>query len=300
MQFIWSDGGVTLFEKHENIKRILNEIVPITVLLGFLGFGDIVWSRTGNLYIVTIYFMVIIIIVLSFGIGLIHSQLEEMKHFKGDYFGMLGTFFYNTEEPINDTKHHLIYAEAEYTIQNDDGMYKWVLKGFNTLDEPSSNLTVKIAGVSPVDEASSLGLAVKDMATGELYNDKQIILIKNLPHLKVFDLKFPKPLARNDFFDIEIRCRWDNNFPLSKKHDYVFFGAGSYWSEGVDKFVGRLVCDVPITYSVIEKMDSGVLIKEQKQPKAIDTNPKHYVLEWDISNPHKTYILRFTKDTKKK
>jgi len=152
-----------------------------------------------------------------------------------------------------------------------------------------------LSGDSPAD-VSSLSLAVTDEAASARFGDGHVQVVSDLPYLKVFDILFTKPLNKDEYFDLRISCRWDNTFARSRRYDYVFFPWGQYAALGIDKSIGRLVSDVPISDFVLERLESGRLVKERAQPKLVDTAPHHFVLEWEVSNPRHVYILRFTKD----
>lgn len=295
-----------MFRIEDEPKKVLSEIIQ---LLGYVALGITLWGLTKSILTMVVYFLLIsnLVIVLRYRqlsrkfqelqkkLGTAELSGEELQRFRGLFEGMLALYLYTTERPNSDPKHHFVLVQEEYVIYKDDGIYNWVLKGYNVHDDPSSSLTVKLSGDAPADIAS-LSLSVTDGLTGQYYEDNQVRVVSDLPYLKVFEIGFPKAIRKDEHFEIKLNCRWDNTFTRSRKYDYVFFPWGPYATHGIDKLIGRLVCDVPIVEFVLERLDSGKLIKEHRQPKAIDTASKHYVLEWEISNPQYVYILRFTKE----
>jgi hypothetical protein len=290
----------------EETKRILLEIAG---LFGYLGLGLTLWQLTMNAPLMFAYGLFILCILLLLRYRRVNRKLtqlqeklsaygqstEELQLVKGLFEGMLGLWLYSTEYPTSDTKHHFTSFHEEYIIHGDNGIYNWLLRGYNTLDEPSHVLTLKLTGDTPID-TSSLSLSVVDNCTGQRYHDKQIRVVKDLPYLKILDIVFPKPIEKDECFDLRIGCRWDNTFPRSRRYDYVFFPFGHYAAKGIDQSFVRLVCDVHISDFALHRLEAGRLIKERAQPKIVDTSRRHFTLEWEIANPQHVYILRFTKE----
>lgn len=295
-----------MFKPGDETKSILLDIVG---LLGYLGIGIALWQLTMSFLLIIIYVQFIICLLLLIRWYMMNQELaqleeslslarrskEELQRIQGLFKGMLGLWLYATEPPFFDTRHHFTFIEEEYIIHGDNGTYNWILRGFNTLDKPSQFLTVKFSGDAPID-ISSLALSVIDNLTGQRYHDKQIRLVKDMPYLKIFDIIFSKSIIKGQYFELKLSCRWDNTFPRSRKHDYVFFPLGYYAIKGIDKMFVRFVSDVPISYFVLYRLDSGHLVKEPAQPKIVDKARRHFTLEWENSNPECVYILRFTKE----
>jgi hypothetical protein len=287
-------------------RRTFLDIIQV---LGLVGLGIGIWELTKSVRIMLIYALLISNVIyalrhrmLSQRFGLLQQQMGsaeqdrgELQRFRGLFEGMLALFLYTTEQPQVDIKHHYTLIQEEYVIHKDDGMYNWVLRGRNTLNEPSAGVVLKLSGDSPSD-LSSLSLAITDGITNQRFADGYLQVLNDLPYLKVFDIIFAKPIEKDEAFDLRVSCRWDNTFARSRRYDYVFFPWGQYAALGIDKSIGRLVSDVPISDFVLERLESGRLEKERAQPKLVDTSAHHFVLEWEVSNPRHVYILRFTKD----
>jgi hypothetical protein len=295
-----------MFRIDDETKKVLVEVIE---LLGYLALGITFWELTKNVYFIAIYVLLSFCLLLLLRyraanreidklkdlLGQSAQSTEELQRIQGLFQGMLGLFLITAENPFPDRKHHFTFVQEEYVVHGDDGIYNWILQGCNVLHRPSQSLIVKFAGDTPVD-ISSLALSVLDKSTGQRYSDKQIRMLKDLPYLKVFELLFAKPISEDECFDLSLSCRWDNTFARARRYDYVFFAWGYCATQGIDKLVGRLVCDVPIADFVLEKIEAGRLQKEHSQPKLVDTSSKHFVLEWEVSNPQHVYLLRFTKE----
>jgi hypothetical protein len=295
-----------MFRLDGETKRILLEFAG---LLTYLGLGVALWQITLSPSWILVYGLCLFCLLLLLRYRSVNQKLtqlqstlgtagqsaEELQKVRGLFEGMLGLWLYTTELPTSDTKHHFTFLEEEYIIHGDDGTYNWMLQGYNTLDEPSQTLTVKFSGDAPVD-ISSLVLSVMDNSTGQRYHEKQIRAIKDFPYLKIIDIAFPKPIGKDECFDLRLSCRWNNTFPRSRRYDYVFFPFGYYAAKGIDKLLVRLVCDVPLCDFELHRLESGRLLKELTQPKIVDRGRKHFTLEWEISHPRHVYILKFTKE----
>ena len=294
------------FTKDKNIKSILLDAAQ---MLGYLALGIAIWETSKNAYLVIIYalLMLMLMIVLRYNYlikkvshleSLVNNSEDSIKdaaRIKDLFEGMLSLILYITEKPSVEAKHKFTFIEEEYIVHGDDGIYNWKLKGYNPDGKPSRSLTIKYSGDSPID-VSSLSLSVIDKQNDLRFTDDQIKIITDMEYLKILRLEFPDKIEKGSKFDLIISCRWDNTFTRSRKHDYVFFAWGFYASKGVEKLVGRLVCDVPISNFVLERLEKGSLIKEIHQPKIIESKSNHYVLEWEATNPNHFYILRFTKE----
>lgn len=256
-----------MFRLDDETKRVLLEVAG---LLTYLGLGVALWQLTTSPLVILIYGLSTFCFLLLFRYQSVNRKLaqlqerfrttgqniEELQRVQGLLEGMLGLWLYTTELPATDTKHHFIFLKEEYIIRGDDGFYNWMLRGYNTLNEPSQVLTVKFSGDAPVD-VSSLALSVVDNSNEQRYPDKQIRVIKDLPYLKIYDIVFPKPIEKDECFDLRLSSRWDNTFPRSRKYDYVFFPMGYYAAKGIDTLFVRLVSDVSISDFVFYRLDSG-------------------------------------------
>lgn len=295
-----------MFKLEDSTKSLLKEIIS---LLGYLSLGIAIWNATHDVLVICIYALLAFYLLLLLRylaanrrikevesqLALANNSADDLQRVQGLFEGMLGLFLYITEPPQSDTNHHYSFAQEEYVIQGDDGVYNWILKGCSIQDEPSTGLTLKYSGDSPID-ASSLALSVTDQLTGHRYTHDQFHLVKDFPYLKILNVTFAQPILKGQCFDLKLSCRWDNTFTRSRKYDYVFFAWGYYAAQGIDKLIGRLICDVPIGDIILERLEDGRLIKERRQPKLVDTATKHFVFEWEVDNPRQVYILRFTKE----
>ncbi len=295
-----------MFRPDTEIKQILLDIAGLTA---YLGLGITLWQITTSIPYIVAYTLLILCLLLLLRYHILHQTLdqlqgqlnndrhhmEKLQQVQGLFEGMLGLWFYTTELPTADIKHHFTFLEEEYIIHGGNGTYNWILEGRNTLDEYSQSLTLKFSGDAPTD-TSALALSVVDDLTGQRYHDKQIKIAKDLPYLKTFEVIFPEPIAKEEQFKLRLSCRWDNTFPRSRRYDYVFFPLGYYAAKGIDKLLVRLVCDVPLNDFILSRLDSGRLVKEHTQPRILSRGSKHFVLEWEVSQPQHVFVLQFTKD----
>jgi hypothetical protein len=275
-------------------------------LLGYLAAGVTIWQLFGSPLAEAVYFLTLALSAVTF----LYLRLKgEYRRFREQYAeiartieqleraellskGMLSLILYLTEKPVNDDQHHFTYIEEEYAIHGDDGTYKWIIEGQNIRLTPSSELILKIAGDAPVDHRE-LGLRVKDEISDKWMDD--IRLLKDDAFYKVYAVKFPVPLGRGDTFRLSANCRWNNAFTRSRQYDYVFSAWSAYAAHGVDRFVGRIVSDVPLSQFILERLEEGQRVKDPVQPRIVDTSRTHTVLEWEISNPQHVFLLTFRK-----
>jgi len=96
-------------------------------------------------------------------------------------------------------------------------------------------------------------------------------------------------------FDLLISVRWPNTFTRSRENDYMFFPLGYEYQRGIDRYVIRLISDVPIIEYQLERLAEGNLIKERSQPKVVEKTRDHITLEWETTQPQWIYMLRFRK-----
>lgn len=197
-----------------------------------------------------------------------------------------------TQPPYADDQHHLTYVREEYVVHGDDGTYNWTLCGKNALNSDSSCIYIKISGDSPID-LSELPITSIDKLNGD--NRLNMSCIGDRPNCKAFAIQFTNPIAPGQSFEIQLSCRWDNTFLRTHKRDYVFFSWGAFATLGIDRLIGRLVCDTPVTDFALERFDDGQRLREPRQPRVVDTSDRHTVLEWEVLNPRSIYVLSFTK-----
>jgi hypothetical protein len=127
--------------------------------------------------------------------------------------------------------------------------------------------------------------------------DMEVRLLKDHAFCKVYSIPFPAPLLKGQAFRLNISCRWDNAFSRSRQYDYVFSAWGAYAIQGIDRLVGRVVSDVPLSHFVLERLEGeDQRIKDPVQPKHIETGPQRHVLEWEITNPRHVFLLTFRKE----
>ena len=281
-------------------------------LITYLGFGITIWAIDPNYYIEAIYILSVAVGTLIYRdfrlsrqiIGLraelasvkntiaATSDLGELAHIDGLARGLVGLMVHLTQPPYTDDRHHLSFVREEYVVHGDDGTYNWTLSGQNASDSVSQSIYVKISGDSPID-LTELPVTVID----RLHGDAQLRFscIGDRPNCKAFSIDFVQPLSPGDAFELQLSCRWDNTFLRTHTRDYVFFSWGAFAALGIDRFIGRLVCDTPVTDFVLERFDDGQRLREPRQPRVVDTSDRHTVLEWEVLNPTSIYVLSFTK-----
>ena len=286
-------------------------------LVTYLAFGIAIWQLWPGYAAQAIYILCVIVAGLAYRVirlsrrsaslnnqleelrrsTAVESQtLEEMAHIDGLARGLLGLMVHLTQPPYSDTQHHLTYVREEYVVHGDDGTFNWILKGHNALDSPSQSLFVKISGDSPVD-VTELPLTVLD----RLHGDRPLTTtcVTDRPNCKAYAIEFERPLEPMQAFEIQVNCRWDNTFIRTRRRDYVFFSWGAFAALGIDRLIGRLVCDTTIADFVLERFDDGQRLREPRQPRVMDSSSKHTVLEWEVLNPRSIYVLSFTKNTER-
>jgi hypothetical protein len=281
-------------------------------LITYLGFGITLWVIKPSYYIQAIYVLVIALAILIYRDFRLSREIVDLRaeltlarntitagndlveagHIDGLAKGLLGLMVHLTQPPYTDSPHHLDYVREEYVVHGDDGTYNWTLSGNNALEADSRSIFVKISGDSPID-VSELPVT----ATDRLHGDVQLNLscIGDRPNCKAFAIEFLSPLSPGEAFELQLSCRWDNTFLRTHKRDYVFFSWGAFAALGIDRLIGRLVCDTPVTDFVLERFDDGQRLRESRQPLVLDTSDRHTVLEWEVFSPRSIYVLSFTK-----
>ncbi len=292
--------------------EISAQIAVGAVLITYLGFGITIWVLTKSFAIEIIYFLVVALVVVTWRcIALtrhataLASEVEQAKdsrvtagaladlaHVDSLATGLIGMVVHLMQPPHTDTQHHMTYVREEYIVHGDDGTFNWLLVGHNALQTDSSTLFIKIAGDSPLD-ISEIPISAID----RLHDDTElnITCIGDRPNSKAYSIEFLEPLHAGDTFEIQLNCRWDKTFLRTRQHDYVYFQWGAFAELGIDRLVGRLVCDVPIADFVLERLEDGKRLREPKQPRVMDASDRHTVLEWEVIHPIAIYVLSFTK-----
>jgi hypothetical protein len=281
-------------------------------LITYLGFGITLWAIYPSASLEIIYLLIVLLAILIYrdfrlsrrivGLGddLVSlrraaeaaGELGDVAHVDGLAKGLLGLMVHLTQPPYADDRHHLTFVREEYIVHGDDGTYNWTLSGLNASNASSSAIFVKISGDSPIDLSELPMLAVDKMN-----QDSELVIscIGDRPNCKAFAIQFTAPLNPGEVFEIQLTCRWDNTFLRTHKRDYVFFSWGAFATLGIDRLIGRLVCDTPVTDFILERFDDGQRLREPRQPRVVDSSARHTVLEWEVASPRSIYVLSFTK-----
>ena len=275
-------------------------------LVSYLGLGIAVWQLTESLLALSVYILAVVVAFLVLRLRRIRraydelarehavsvAAAEELSQADNLSRGMFALVVYLTELPRADTRHHLTFVKEEYTIIRDDGIYTWTLEGFNVLSTPSRAIYVKITGDSPVD-AAEIPIDVVD----RLHGERKLVAkcIGDRPNCKTYAIEFLEPLQMGAEFRIRLSCRWNNTFPRSRSRDYVYSGWGSFAAQGIDRLVGRLVCDTPITDVLLERIEDAQKLREPRQPLIEEVAPQRSIVEWEVPHPQSIYVLSFTK-----
>ncbi len=244
-------------------------------LITYLGFGLTIWAFTNSYAIEAIYVLGVALAVVSWRCIVLTRRVEslsseirqadenaripadvlaDLAHVHGLASGLIGLVVNLTQPPRTDTQHHLTYVREEYIVHGDDGTFNYVLAGYNALDTESATLFVKVAGDSPMD-VSRIQLTAIDRLNGDA--ELQVTCIGDRPNSKAYSIEFLSPLQHQEPFEIKVICRWDKTFLRSRIHDYVYFQWGAFAELGIDRLVGRLVCDVAVTDFVLERIQDG-------------------------------------------
>jgi hypothetical protein len=280
-------------------------------LITYLGLGVTLWALYRNYYIEGLYALIVALAIviyrdfkLSNQIARLHAELanakhtaiardsRELDHIDGLARGLVGLMVFLTQPPYFDDHHHFTYVREEYVVHGDDGTYNWTLSGRNVRESDSEAIYVKISGDSPIDLSE---LSIKSV--DKLHDDGQLSIscVGDRPNCKVFAVQFARPVRPGESFEVQLSCRWDNTFLRSHMRDYVFFSWGAFATLGIERLVGRLVCDTPVTDFILERFDEGQRLREPHQPRVVDTSERHTVLEWEVRDPRSIYVLSFTK-----
>lgn len=281
-------------------------------LITYLGFGVTIWAETTSFSDEALYVLSVALIavgwrcvVLTRRAARLSAEAEQARkaltsadtsadlaHLDGLATGLIGLVVNLTQPPYTDTQHHLTCVREEYIVHGDDGTFNYFLTGYNDLETDSATLFVKVAGDSPLD-VKQLPLTAIDRLHGD--TELTVTCIGDRPNCKAYAIEFLTPLHRNDAFDIQVNCRWDKTFLRSRQHDYAYFQWGAFAERGIDRLIGRLVCDVPVTDFVLDRIDDGRRLREPRQPRVMDSSDRHTVLEWEVIRPVAIYVLSFTK-----
>lgn len=219
--------------------------------------------------------------------GMRAKAIEQMNA------GMVSLVLYLAHDPPHDEQHRFSRILEEYVIHGDDGTYNWRLLGSNAGTEASEEMTIKVAGDGPLDEAD-FQISVTDGATREELEDVNIC--EDTPHIKTLTIPFPKPLTPGESFDLHVSARWKNSFLRSRRDDYVFFVWGHYPVNGVDELVARLVSDVPLTNMELLALSASGAAPATVQPQVVDSSRNHYTVECKVKHPREVFLLKFRKE----
>ena len=224
----------------------------------------------------------------DFQFSLHMADFEQARLLAQSTFGLVVNLI---EEPREDQVHHFRCITEEYYIHGSDGTFNWTFDGECTAQR-SIDLIIKVSGDSPCD-VDALAISVTDVLHKDTKLDYQVLTDR--PYCKVLIIYFAKPLGNGDQFKIHFSCRWNNTFPRTRQYDYVFSYWGTYCSEGVDRILGRLACDLPLSNFRLQKLEDGKWSDTTHQPREVDSSRNRTELEWDIVNPGHVYLLRFEK-----
>jgi hypothetical protein len=216
------------------------------------------------------------------------AAFEQSQRLAQSTFGLVVNLI---EEPRVDQVHHFRCITEEYFIHGNDGTFNWTFDGECSAHR-SMALIVKVSGDSPCD-VKALAIAVTDELRAGSFLDYEVLTDR--PYCKVLAIYFAKPLGNGDSFKVRFSCRWNNTFPRSRRYDYVFSQWGSYALGGVDKIVGRLAGDLPLSNFKLAKFEDGEWVDTTHQPREVDSSRNRTELQWNIVNPVHIYLLSFEK-----
>ena len=216
------------------------------------------------------------------------ADFEQTQRLAQSTFGLVVNLI---EEPRVDQVHRFRQITEEFFVHGNDGNFNWTFDGECVTDR-SMELIVKVSGDSPCD-VNSLGISVVD----ELHDGSELeyIVLTDRPYCKVLAIFFRRHLSQGDPFKIRFSCRWNNTFPRARQFDYVFSSWGSYAINGIDRLVGRLVYDLPLTNFKLAKLEDGEWVDTTHQPLEVHSSRNRTELQWNITNPTHVYLLSFEK-----
>ncbi|MFI6394373.1 hypothetical protein [Nonomuraea sp. NPDC050540] len=276
-------------------------------LVGYLGLGVAIWNLTQQILPLVVYALLVITAMLATRIHTgqreirqlearcqkLTAHTQESAHLQSLTQGLSGFVSYLTEEPRADYVHHFTHVTEEYAIHGDDGTYNWTLRGHNATEHPSERLHVKFYGDRPTT-AKALDITVVDMLRPE--EDPKVELVKDMPLFKAIAIAFDPPLPPGGEFFLKVSCRWNDTFTREREHDYIIFTMGRVATQGVDRIVGRLICDLPISEFVMEEFSPSGLVRATIQPHQAESTFHRTILEWQGRDPRNIFLLKFRKE----
>lgn len=274
-------------------KFLLLAIKYFAVPIPLVSFAIFLWREFKTFHVFIYFGLAIVIWMLGFTVWKLTRDIRLRNSVVFDldiietYYGLY--FFMKKDGLADDNTHRYILKEWIFNIVDRDCEFTINLKGRNVLEQPSRYVPLKVCGCVPM-QINEMGVQLFDNHNREQLPPPTIVL--DDPFVKIFHLYFRKPLAREDYFDLRFKCRWEALF--SREHAYAIMS--SYNQKlGCNQVLFKFFLDSPYGhYEVLRLERHHFILTSEKLNESADRRS----LVWQKSNlpGEKVYLLNFSRE----